>query len=187
MNYADLARKANMESKYEFLSNGNLNVEHAAIMYKNFGGKPTKFNPIGGKRTFDLCVSKDIADTLKANHWNVKAEDIDGSDDKLYHTEIVVNENGNPPPCIYKTSEFNGKKTKVIMRPEYWCRIDGMKDDGSAGDNITNVDVMVHPYLHGRNSADPDAKKGYLSTMFASIASVNVFGGKYDEYEEVEE
>lgn len=187
MNYADLARKANMESKYQILENGNLNVENAAIMFKNFSGKPTRANPVGGKRTFNLCVSKEIAEKLKADHWNVKAEDIDGSDDKLYHTEIVVNENGNPPPCIYKTSEFNGKKTKVLMRPEHWGRLDGMRENGSVGDNLVNVDVMTHPWLHNRNSADPLAKKGYLSTMFATVASVNVFGGKYDEYEEVEE
>ena len=50
MNYIDTIHYVNNESKFVLLNNGNLNVEHAAVIYKNFSGKPTKVNPAGARR-----------------------------------------------------------------------------------------------------------------------------------------
>ena len=131
MNYIDTIKHANTESKFELLINGNLNVENAAMIYKNFSGKPTRVNPQGGKRTFSLALNKEFAERLSDMGWNVKVKEVrdqleEGEttrtvnfddyvrnyatefDHALIYTEIVVNENSEYPPKIYKVSEFNG-------------------------------------------------------------------------------
>ena len=197
MNYIDTIKHANSESKFELLVNGNLNVENAAMIYKNFSGNPTRVNPAGGKRTFSLVLNADYAEKLDSMGWNIKVKEVrdqvvEGEmtrtvswqdyisnyktefDHALIYTEIVVNENSDYPPKIYKVSEFNGEKTMALVPPEQWFRMDES--------DLTNVDVAIHPYTHGRSLANPDAKKGYLKTMYAMAAPVDAFGGKYAGY-----
>ena len=137
MNYIDTIKHANTESKFELLINGNLNVENAAMIYKNFSGKPTFVNPQGGKRTFSLALNKEFGERLSEMGWNVKVKEVrdqleEGErtrtvswqdyvnglntefDHALVYTEIVVNENSEYPPKIFKVSEFNGEKTIAI-------------------------------------------------------------------------
>lgn len=196
MNYTDTIKYVNENSKFELLVNGNLNVENAAMIYKNFSGNPTKVNPAGGKRTFSLVLTKEYAERLNAQGWNIKVKEIrdqlvEGEftrtvswndyidtfqtefDHALIYTEIVVNEKSEYPPRIYKVSEFNGEKTMAIIPPEQWGRLDESE--------LLNVDVVIHPYQHGRSLANPDAKKGYLKSMYAVAVPVE-FGGKYADY-----
>ena len=39
-----ITTKANNESRFIWLDNGDLSVEHAVLMYKNFEGRPDRFN-----------------------------------------------------------------------------------------------------------------------------------------------
>lgn len=197
MNYIDTIKLANNESKYELLINGNLNVEHAGMIYKNFSGKPTRVNPAGGKRTFALVLNEEYADRLSAQGWNVKVKEVrdqlsEGEqtltvgwndyvnmykgqfDHALIYTECVVNENSEYPPKIYKVSEFNGDKTMALIPQDQWFRLDESE--------LMNVDIVIHPYTHGRSLANPDAKKGYLKSMYAMAVPINEFGGKYAGY-----
>ena len=202
MNYIDAIKYAENESKYELLINGNLNVESAAVIYKNFSGKPTMVNPAGGKRTFSLVLSREYAEKLNNMGWNVKVKEVrdqvvegertrtvglneylanyqNDFDHALMYTEIVVNENSEYPPKIYKVSEFNGEKTMAMVPPDQWYRLDESE--------LSNLDISIHPYTHGRSLANPDAKKGYLKTMYAMAVPVNDFGGKYAGYNVVGE
>lgn len=197
MNYVDTIKYVNENSKFEILINGNLNVEQAGMIYKNFTGKPTKVNPAGGKRTFSLVLTKELGERLDGMGWNVKVKEVrdqlqEGEftrtvswsdyidnyqsefDHALVYTEIVVNEHSEYPPKIYKISEFNGEKSMALTPPDQWYRLDE--------NELVNVDIVVHPYTHGRSIANPDAKKGYLKTMYATMMPVNDFGGKYAEY-----
>lgn len=198
MNYIDSIKHANTESKYDLLINGNLNVENAVMIYKNFSGKPTFVNPQGGKRTFSLVLNKEFGERLSDMGWNVKVKEVrdqleEGEktrtvswqdyvstfatefDHALIYTEIVVNEESEYPPKIYKVSEFNGEKTMALIPPEQWSRLDESE--------LNNVDVAIHPYTHGRSIANPNAKKGYLKSMYAVAVPVNdPFGGKYADY-----
>ena len=197
MNYIDTIKYVNENSKFELLINGNLNVEQAGMIYKNFSGKPTKVNPAGGKRTFSLVLTKDYAERLSNMGWNIKVKEIrdqlaEGEmtrtvswddyvsmyqnefDHAIIYTEIVVNENSEYPPKVYKVSEFNGEKTMALVPPDQWYRLDESE--------LMNVDIVIHPYQHGRSLANPDAKKGYLKTMYAMAVPVNDFGGKYAGY-----
>lgn len=197
MNYIDSIKHASTESKYEMLINGNLNVENAAMIYKNFSGKPTRVNPQGGKRTFSLVLNREVAEKLNDMGWNVKVKEVrdqlaEGEttrtvsfddfvnhystefDHALMYTEIVVNEFSEYPPKIYKVSEFNGEKTMALVPADQWYRMDESE--------LLNVDVSIHPYTHGRSIANPDAKKGYLKSMYAMAVPISEFGGKYADY-----
>jgi len=198
MNYIDAINHVNTKSKFELLINGNLNVEEAVMIYKNFTGKPTKVNPAGGKRTFSLVLNEDYAERLNDTGWNIKVKEVrdhqleDGEttmtvsfndymsnykntfDHALIYTEVVVNENSEYPPKIYKVSEFNGEKSMALVPSDQWYRLDS--------EELMNVDMVIHPYVHGRSIANPDAKKGYLKTMYTMAVPVNDFGGKYAEY-----
>lgn len=197
MNYVDTIKFVNTESKFELLVNGNLNVEGAGMIYKNFSGKPTVVNPAGGKRTFSLVLTKELAERLNELGWNIKVKEVrdqqvEGEktrtvnfddwmnnyqnefDHALIYTEIVVNENSEYPPKIYKVSEFNGEKSMALVPPDQWYRLDES--------DLMNVDIVIHPYTHGRSIANPNAKKGYLKTMYAVAQPVNAIDGKYAGY-----
>ena len=167
MNYIDSIKHANIESKYDLLINGNLNVENAVMIYKNFSGKPTFVNPQGGKRTFSLVLNKEFGERLSDMGWNVKVKEVrdqleEGEktrtvswqdyvstfatefDHALIYTEIVVNEESEYPPKIYKVSEFNGEKTMALIPPEQWSRLDESElsiEDLAADMNLSRVQL----------------------------------------------
>lgn len=174
MNYIEIAKATN-NSKFTTLADGNIRVDNAIVFWKNFSGKPTDFNPNGGKRTFELALSREFAEYLRQQHWNVKTKELDDGD-VLYHTEIVVNDQSAYPPRLYKISEFMGKQTMALMKPEQYSKLDQ--------DNLAMVDMDIHPYVHNRGFNG--ATKGYLKNMWATLESVNDFGGKYAAYELVE-
>ena len=194
MKYEEAIRVAANESKFEMLINGDLNVENAAIVYKNFAGDPTRVNPAGGKRTFALVLNEEYAVRLVNQGWNVKVKEIKDQfeegdksltvsyfdydrnyreqfDNAMIYTEIVVNENATYPPRIYKVTELDGNKSMIEVPPAQYYRLDK--------EELFSIDIVIHPYQHGRSIANPDAKKGYLKSMYAMAMPVNDFGGKY--------
>lgn len=171
MSYADIAKKIN-DTKITRMVDGNLRIENAVILYRNFTGAPTNLNPVPGKRTFNVCLTKEWADILTQDGWNVKSRELEEGD-VIYHTEIVVNEKSAYPPHLYLLSEYNGKKTATLLSPEQYRKLDT--------DMIIEMDLEIHPFEHNRGAVG--AKKGYLKNLWAKLQSVNDFGGKYSDYE----
>ena len=167
MSFMDNVKKIN-DTKITRMVDGNLRVENAVVIFRNFSGNPTTFNPNGGKRTFSLCLPAEWAEILKADGWNIKAREVDDGE-TIYHTEIVVNENSTYPPNLYMLTEFNGEKRLTPLTPDMYVKLDR--------DAITNLDLEIHPFEHGRGGVG--AKKGYLKNLWATLHSVNDFDGKY--------
>ena len=173
MSAVDVANGAN----YSFLSNGDLVVEGGAIIYRNFSGQPTKFNPNGGKRTFALVMPQRVADELVDRGWNVKHRaPRDEEDDDMYWTEIVVNMESEFPPRISLITRYGEKENMTVLSQENV----GLLDTSI----LTNVDLVIHPYAHGRMNAAGATVKGYLKTLYATTEPVVDFGGKYDRFYE---
>lgn len=170
MSYTDVAKKVH-ESEISRMVDGNLRIASAVVIFKNFTGAPTQFNPNGGKRTFSVCLTPEWAEILKADGWNVRQRELEEGD-TIYFTEIVVNENSTYPPHLYVVTEFNGEKKLTLLSPEYYNKLDQ--------DMIINLDLEIHPFEHGRGVAG--AKKGYLKNLWATLQPVNDFGGKYSGY-----
>ncbi len=171
ISFNEAAKRVN-DSVFSVMVDGNIRVENAVIIFTNFRGAPTDLNPQGGKRTFSLCLTQEWADRLKDN-WNVKVIELNDGE-RLYHTEIVVNDKSTYPPKLYLLSEFMGNKTMTLLQPELYGKLDS--------DLITTLDLEIHPYVHGRGG-NPNGTKGYLKNLWACLQSVNDFGGKYAEYQ----
>ena len=161
------------EAHYSKLSNGDLSVEGAAIIYKNFDGGPTKFNPAGGKRTFSLVVPQDIADQLVADGWNVKVRHSeDGPEDDMFYTEIVVNLESQYPPKLHLITRFAERESMIELDASNIKELDN--------NFLYNVDLIIHPFNHGRVNAAGATVKGYLKTLYATVEPSMDFGGKYN-------
>lgn len=173
MSAVDVANKAN----YSFLTNGDLVVEGAAIIYRNFAGQATRFNPNGGKRTFALVLTQPIADELVDRGWNVKHRPPrDEDEDDMYWTEIVVNMESEFPPRVNLITRYGEKENMTPLDAE---KI-GILDNSM----LTDIDLIIHPYAHGRMNAAGATVKGYLKTMYATSEAVIDFGGKYSRFME---
>lgn len=163
------------ESVFKKLMNGDLSVENAVIIWTNFEGKPTKFKPAGGQRTFVLVLTESAAEDLKSEGWNVKTrEGREEGDDPLYFTEIVVNMDSKFPPKVMLLTEFRGRKTANRLTANAVKQLDYI--------DIDNVDLIIHPYEHGMSAVA--SVKGYAKVVYITQGKDEYFGDKYDEYEE---
>lgn len=170
-NATDIAKQA----KYTRMANGDLAVEGAAIIYKNFSGDPTAFNPAGGKRTFALVVPQNVADDLVEDGWNVKHRPPrEEGDDDMYYTEVVVNLASQFPPKLCLIVCFGERKKMIELNEENVSELDK--------NFLSNVDLIIHPYAHGRANAAGATVKGYLKTLYATQEPISDFGGKYDQF-----
>ena len=147
-------------------------VENAAIVFRNFSGAPTLLNPDGGKRSFCLVVTEEVANTLRADGWNVKFRaPRDENEDGYYYTQVNVNMESKYPPRVVLVSTLNGNRVKRELKGNEVQRLDKLRLEG--------IDLCIHPYEHGRPG--PFKVKGYLSEMAATQAEERTFfGGKYD-------
>lgn len=168
------------DSKFSRDSKGNLVVRNAVIMqgrnrngaWSNFSGTPSKLNPTGGKRTFNLVLPEDIAQEFMDEGWRVKSiPPRDDQDDVLYFTEIVLNMDKKIEPDIYLCSEYGGRKRKT--------RLHG--DDVNVLDDIrfARADVNIYPHQHDKGI------KGHCNQLVVIQARNDLFDGDYDEYEEM--
>lgn len=160
-------------SVFTFFENGDFEVEHAAITYKNFAGNPTDVNPAGGKRTFALCLTSEVGEYLRDLGWNIKiAAPKKEGDEPVLYTEIVVNMESMYPPTVELISTFNGKTTVTTLRGNDVKRLDNVW--------IENIDIRVHPYRHDRH---PYTFKGYANDIrVIQSQGGSHFGGKYDDF-----
>ena len=168
-----LLSKAENETIVKRLTNGDLSIEHAVVIWSNFSGRPTKFNPQGGKRTFNIVLPRVIADELSNDGWNIKVRDPrDEDDDPLVFTEVVINMDSMYPPKVFLCSEFNGKKSMNKLDSDTIGELDEIE--------IENYDMVIHPYEHNRT--ETFRVKGYVNSLYATQAHNLDFDGKYDGY-----
>lgn len=156
---------------YTILKDGSLSVENARIIWTNFSGRPTKFNAAGGKRTFNLVLDRDTADTLAADGWNIREiEPRNEGDEPMYVTEITVGF-GQFPPKVYLIDGYT--KRMQPLDEETIAQLDNI--------DIENVDVMVRPYNHGVANSRGTTVKGYVKSLYVTQDNSD-FNGKYAGY-----
>lgn len=148
----------------------NIRMENAHIIFKNFSGQPTKFNPQGGKR--DFCVildDEELVQNLIADGWNVRVLAPREEDDVPRHyIQVTVSFGRIPPRIIMHTG-----KAAVNL------------DEASVGNldyaDIKNVDLVIRPYeweVNGNSGV-----KAYLKTMHVTIEE-DEFADKYSDPED---
>lgn len=167
-------------SEFIFLDNGDIAVKRASLMWTNFEGAPTRYNPSGGRRTFNLVLTPDVATTLADRGWNVKyREPRDEGDEPLIFTEVIVNLESTRPPMIHICTEFGGKKNRMLADEDTVNTLDRKR--------YSSIDVVVHPYEHGRDVSSGTTIKGYLRSMNMVVENDDYFASDYADYVEDDE
>ena len=135
-----------------------LNIPDAELIFRNFAGKPTKFNKAGGSRSFGVILDQKDADLLVQQGWNIRQlQPRNNGDEPRYLLTIAVSYD-NYPPKIAKKSELS-KKVVYLNEDEIDC-LDY--------DDIVHADIVVSPYHWEVNGNK--GTKAYLKSLYVTIA-----------------
>lgn len=143
----------------------NIKIEGARIIFRNFSGKPDKFNPQGGKRGFNVIIDDmKVADKLAADGWNIKMlNPRDESEEPTPFLPVKVNY-GAVSPTIYMIT----KRNKTLLNEDTI----GLLDNA----DIENVDIIIRPYQYDVRGEQGVA--AYVKTMYVVIRE-DEFADKY--------
>lgn len=128
-------------------------LEDAKIIFRNFSGEETKFNP-KGKRNFCVVLpSRVMAEDLQNRGWNIKYfKNDDDMPDGFLHVTVSYD---NYPPNIVLISSIGQKKLKEN------------EIDILDWIDIEKVDLIIRPYSWSVNNSS--GIKAYVKTMYITI------------------
>lgn len=140
---------------------GHLEINDARIIWPNFAGKPTEFNPEGGKREFNLVIpDEEIFEALKqdknryGDSWNVKERPPrEEGDSPLRYLPVKVKFNSRGPSIYLDTG-----KRRVRLNEDTVSCLDVI--------DIIKVDLDIRPY---------DSEKGRNTYRTAYLAGMCVY------------
>lgn len=147
----------------------NIKIENARIIFRNFSGRPDKFNT-AGDRTFCVLLDDSTAKSMADEGWNIKwlpARNIDETDTPYLQVKVKY---GDFPPKIYKLVPGG---TPVLLNELTVNDLDT--------DEIVNADIILSPYHYefaGRQGISAYIKTGYFTIE-------DDFGGKYSSNEAI--
>ena len=132
----------------------NIKIENARIVFRNLSGKPDKFNPQGGKRSFSVVIEDtEFANELKREGWNIKQfnPSPDSDEEPAHFISVKVSYN-NIPPHIYLCTS----KNKTLLNEDTVGQLDYAE--------ISNVDIVITATNHVSWGDDPKWNKDTLLT-----------------------
>ncbi len=148
----------------------NITIENARIIYRNFSGTESKYNP-KGSRNFSVVLEEPVALELKKDGWNVKPlRKRDEEDPQRYHLPVSVVFGVYPPKVV----AIQGKK-KVTLTDETVATLDWA--------DIYSADLIIRPRNwenHGVTGVKAYLKCGYF------LIEENELDKKYAEYDSPE-
>lgn len=132
----------------------NISIDNAQIRFRNFTGEPTKFDKVGGKRTFSVVLDSETAERLRDDGWNVKTWEPDGAEEPMYHLPVEISYKIYPPKILMISGN---KKTRL------------QEDTVSALQyaEFTKLQLIIRPYCWEVNGKS--GIKAYLKAMYATI------------------
>jgi hypothetical protein len=136
-----------------------ITIEDAKIIWPNFSGAKDQFNA-EGDRNFNIHLTKQQADDLAADGWNVKCKparpnDEDGEERCVL--KVTVNFNNKPPKIV-----MVGSKTR--NRTELGADIAGLMDSAE----LITVDLSFVPYFWEMKSGACGVS-AYLKTLYCVV------------------
>lgn len=151
----------------------NIKIENARIVFRNLSGKPDKFNPQGGKRSFSVVIEDpEFANELKREGWNIKQfnQSPDSDEEPAHFISVKVSYN-NIPPHIYLCTS----KNKTLLNEDTVGQLDYAE--------ISNVDIVITPYQY--EMSDRSGISAYVKTMYVTVVE-DEFASKY-EYDDLDD
>lgn len=156
-----------------------IEIENCPIMFLNFAGKGTKFNPEGKRNFCAIIEDEGLADRLRQDGWNVKVlPSRDPDEPDLHYIQVSVSYDYNPPRVYMITSRNKTKLDEESVEAMDYAEI--IRD--ANGRKI--VDLIISPYpweVNGKTGI-----KAYLKCLYATIEE-DRFEAKYADINDEED
>ena len=144
--------------------NSNIVIENARLIFRNFSGKETTFNP-AGSRNFCVLLDNDLGEKLTEDGWNVKwLKAKDEEDPPQAYLQVTVSFVQYPPKITIITSSGKRDLDENSVNVLDWAEIEA-------------VDLVIRPY----NWSMPSGKSGvkaYIKSMYVTLVE-DEFEKKY--------
>ena len=155
---------------YKFVKK-TIDVENATIIWKNFAGKPDKYNAAGGKRTFTVLFDEAFGQQLAEDGWNIGfLEPREPGDPTKAKLQVQVSFKNIPPRVVLISGDKQENLDEDTVSMLDWIEIE-------------NVDVIIQPYNWVMNEGTKNEKRGvsaYLKAIYVTSV-VDTFAAKYGE------
>ena len=151
-----------------------IEIENARIIFKNFSGEKTKFNT-KGDRTFSVIIEDpELANSLKAEGWNVQSRPVrDDPDAVLYTIPVKINLDSFPNIPGAKVFIFDEETKHLTQLNE-----DNIGELDSA--DIKKIDLTLRPRFWDDESDGRKKIKAYLKEMYVTL-NESRFERKYNQ------
>lgn len=142
----------------------SLKIQGARILFRNFRGVPTKFNPQGGNREFSVVLDPETAENLKNIGWNIKYLPPYGDSTETTPILPVSVRFAPVPPKIFMVTSCS----KTVVDETTVGQLDHAQ--------FVNIDLEITPYRWQANGNT--GIKAYLKTGYFVLVE-DPFAAKY--------
>lgn len=147
---------------------GTLSIENAQIIFRNFSGKESRYNP-PGKRNFCVFLDDDLAHQLEKDGWHIRwLKPRDEEEDPRAYMQVAVSYANFPPKIVLVTSHGKTVLDEESVGALDWAEID-------------TIDLVIRPYNWEANGNT--GVKAYLKNMYVTIVE-DEFEKKYRDVPE---
>lgn len=144
------------------------------VIFKNFSGRPDKYNPRGGEdnRNFSVIIpDNDLAQEMLNDGWNIRMlRPRDDEEQAVPYLKVKVNYEGKYPPNIYMISGH--RKTRL--------------DQESVGEldysRFVKCDLKISPNTYIDSKTGEERLSAYVRDMYVTV-EIDELAEEYADYE----
>lgn len=137
---------------------GNIVIEGARLIFRNFRGEAGEYNA-PGNRNFGVILDDDLAEQLARDGWNVKYRKPMEDDPEQYRQPwLNVRVRFNPyPPLVFLINS----KGKIRLDESTIGQLDWTR--------YKNCDLVIRPYNYPERPGRPAGVSAYLKAIYVTI------------------